>query len=569
MHTPSPTAGTRPPFSCALRSSLRLSAGCSILVLVVISIGLEPTLLAGGAPEPDGPRPVRVDHGRVEGRVRREVRSRIALEGRVVAIVTVRPEAAHPDSARPDILRPDTDCPNSTQPAAARASERVADRVAERLRQVGGSRLRYRCRWVPCVVVDLWEPAACDALDALDGVLSVEEDERGEGALLQSTGYIGADRVHDLGLLGDGITVAVLDTGIDTDHPSFEGAIVHQYHFLGQGKDVGPGAEDDHGHGSHVAGIIASRGIGAPLGIAPGASVVAVKVLDDQNAGWLSDWAAGLDHVISLVEAGTQIDVVNMSLVSNAVYEGSCDNRSPALAAACSEARRRGLVLFAASGNNSSAVGMTVPACYTSTISVGSVLDTAPDSISSFTNRNDILDLLAPGQGISSVAMGGGSRVASGTSQASPHAAAVACILRQLDRSISPEEIREVLRQTGRPLLDARTELVFPILDAAAATEAVGGAAASSPFVRADCSPDGVVDIADPVATLLYLFQGGAAPPCLDACDSDDDGRIDISDAILTLGYLFLGGAPPPEPFPACGLDPSESTMGCVESPCG
>jgi hypothetical protein len=92
--------------------------------------------------------------------------------------------------------------------------------------------------------------------------------------------------------------------------------------------------------------------------------------------------------------------------------------------------------------------------------------------------------------------------------------------------------------------------------------------AAGPVYIRGDCSPDRVINITDPVRLLSYLFVTPGAPPCLEACDADGSGVLNITDAVFTLGYLFLGGQPLPPPGPACGTDPSPSSLGCVTSSC-
>ncbi len=86
-----------------------------------------------------------------------------------------------------------------------------------------------------------------------------------------------------------------------------------------------------------------------------------------------------------------------------------------------------------------------------------------------------------------------------------------------------------------------------------------------NPFVRGDCNSDGgLVNIADGIAVLQYLFQGGAAPSCLDACDLDDNGQIGVGDAVGVFNYQFAGGAPPAAPFPDAGIDPTTGDgIGC------
>ena len=78
-------------------------------------------------------------------------------------------------------------------------------------------------------------------------------------------------------------------------------------------------------------------------------------------------------------------------------------------------------------------------------------------------------------------------------------------------------------------------------------------------FIRADSNGDGAVDISDALAALFYLFGQSAAPACLDALDADDGGTINIADVVLVLGYLFENGGPPAAPFPAPGIDPTDT----------
>jgi hypothetical protein len=85
------------------------------------------------------------------------------------------------------------------------------------------------------------------------------------------------------------------------------------------------------------------------------------------------------------------------------------------------------------------------------------------------------------------------------------------------------------------------------------------------PFLRGDFNADGVVDIADPLSLLSFLFMGtGPYPICMDAGDVDDGGSLELTDAVLLLLYLFLGGEPPAHPYPQPGPDPSDDTLGCL-----
>src|SRR5690606_15048740 len=80
-------------------------------------------------------------------------------------------------------------------------------------------------------------------------------------------------------------------------------------------------------------------------------------------------------------------------------------------------------------------------------------------------------------------------------------------------------------------------------------------------FIRADSDANGTIDLTDAIFTLLHLFQGGQAPPCVDAADSNDDGGVDLSDPVHTLLFLFASGAEPPPPWPEPGIDPTPDDL--------
>lgn len=346
---------------------------------------------------------------------------------------------------------------------------------SELLRRLGdlAPEVRYRYRSSAHLLVVIRRAAELEAIAADPGVASVELDLAGGGGLLESLAAIRADAAQELGSSGIGTVVAVLDSGVDTDHPDFEGRVLHEKRFIEQGLIIDDDAEDGHGHGTHVAGIIGSAGTVAPTGVAPEAGLVVVKVLDDGNRGWISDWTAGVEHVVELELAGDlRIDAINMSLVSHQQYLEVCDSSRYPFASACEDAAELGMSLFAASGNTTSSTRMSMPACLGSVISVGSVLDTSPDEISEFTSRNALLDLLAPGELITSSGVGGGTASMVGTSQASPHATGLALLLRERIPDLPPGEVLHLLRSTGATVVDTETAEVHRRVDAVAALNA-------------------------------------------------------------------------------------------------
>jgi hypothetical protein len=97
-------------------------------------------------------------------------------------------------------------------------------------------------------------------------------------------------------------------------------------------------------------------------------------------------------------------------------------------------------------------------------------------------------------------------------------------------------------------------------------------AAAAGPpsFLRGDAAPDGQLNISDPIAVLVHLFEDPSPPSCTEAEDFDDSGTVDLTDVVGLLDYLFLGGVAPAAPFPGCGADPTADGLGCGAYPaCG
>jgi hypothetical protein len=287
-------------------------------------------------------------------------------------------------------------------------------------------------------------------------------DGRGQAACAESVPFINADDVHALGFKGGGVTVAVLDTGIDTDHADLSDHIAYgAYHFLNQGGDTGPGAEDNNGHGTNVAGIITSKGTVAPVGVAPNASILPIKVLGANGGGWVSDWAAGVDYVIDPNDPNFPDDyhtyIINMSLATDARYTSCpCDNADASttlLQNAILAAKNSCTVTFAASGNWDNCDRMGAPGCVSAATAVAAVYDanygrepdsglyyfnpyyvcyddaTAGDQICCFSDRSDCNALAAPGRYIKSTGMGGGTSTYTGTSQATPHCSGVAALV--------------------------------------------------------------------------------------------------------------------------------------------
>ncbi|WP_158708694.1 S8 family serine peptidase [Streptomyces bikiniensis] len=331
--------------------------------------------------------------------------------------------------------------------------------------------------------------AGLEELNAKPGVISVTEDVAVKPALNESTAKIGGDQTVAAGKTGAGTAVAILDTGVAVDHPFLSGRVKAEACFSdndpiagssslcpdGSPAQEGPGSADadsgpcatsgvDCSHGTHVAGIAAGNGAGlsgAPrYGVAPGADVIAVQVFskfDSEDvcgaglspcvASFTSSQAKGLEKVLALKKAGTDIVAANMSL-GGGRWTTACDQdlRKPVVDAL----RAAGVATVVAAGNNGYTDAVSAPGCISSAITVGSTTD--EDQLSSFTNRGPLLDLLAPGTSIVSSVPGGGYRTKNGTSMAAPHVAGALAVLRQTYPDLGIGQLEALLKSNGKAI---------------------------------------------------------------------------------------------------------------------
>lgn len=236
--------------------------------------------------------------------------------------------------------------------------------------------------------------------------------------------------------LASEVTVAILDTGLDLDHPDLN--VVGGKRFFLNGRRVvsDDNYDDDNGHGTHVGGTVGARdnGIGV-VGTAPGVGLYGVKVLGADGSGYVSVIVAGIDHITSLSSDGdpnNHVHVANMSL-------GGSYNK--ALNDAVEGAIDKGIVFVVAAGNNADNAANYSPASAENAITVSAFADSdgAPggtgsstsfgkdDHFASFSNNGSLIDICAPGVSILST-YPGGYAVSSGTSMAAPHVAGAAAL---------------------------------------------------------------------------------------------------------------------------------------------
>ena len=243
--------------------------------------------------------------------------------------------------------------------------------------------------------------------------------------------------------------IAILDSGIHTSHSDLN--IYHQKTFV-SGTSSG---NDDNGHGTHVAGIAAAKdnSIGV-VGVAPGAKLWAIKVLDRNGSGALSTIIKGIDYIR---QYASQIEVANLSL--------GCECKSSAFDTAINNAVKAGITFVVAAGNSGKDASTFSPANNPNVIAVSAIGDsdgkcggTGPstgsgrdDTLASFSNYGSVVDLAAPGTKIYSTYKGNSYSTMSGTSMASPHVAGAAALYEASHPGASHSEVRKAVLSNGSP----------------------------------------------------------------------------------------------------------------------
>ena len=314
------------------------------------------------------------------------------------------------------------------------------------------------------------------ALTDVEEIEYIWLDEPVHICLDRSVPAIGVPEVWAAGYRGAGVKVAIVDTGIDPDHPDLAGRVAGGESF------VGGDYRDENGHGTHVAGIIAGSGAasgGRYRGVAPEATLYVARVLDRDGSGAMSGVMAGVEWA---VDQGVQ--VINLSLGG----AGSSDGQD-ALSLTCNAAVAQGIVVCVAAGNaGPGAKTIGAPGAAADVITVGAV--DRQDAVARFSARGptadgrDKPDVCFPGVGIVSTRAAGLSpgepvdehyTAISGTSMATPHASGVAALLLQAVPTLTPAEVKRALMDTALDLGEARTAQGTGRARAALAFKAVKG----------------------------------------------------------------------------------------------
>ena len=359
----------------------------------------------------------------------------------------------------------------------------IADVGARVLSGLSGTwhRVIHRYETVPFLALEL-DPDALILLGQLAGMVSeVHADEELRASLAESVPLVRANAAQAVGFGGGGKTVAIIDSGIDTSHPFLAGRVVEEACYSSSGhcpdgstQQLGPGSGvpcsfSGCDHGTHVAGIVAGNG-GDSFGVAPSALLMAVRAASRSTSCpsspspcatfFPSDVMKALERIFFL-RATYSFAVVNISL-GGPVQSGACDSNP--MKPLIDNLRSAGIATAIASGNDGSAGGLSVPACISTAVSVGSTDDgsegTAPDRVSSFSNSSPLLSLLAPGRWIRSSIPGGGFESKQGTSMATPHVAGTFAILKQASPTADVAQLVNILQGIGLAVVDPRNGLI-------------------------------------------------------------------------------------------------------------
>jgi subtilisin len=211
---------------------------------------------------------------------------------------------------------------------------------------------------------------------------------------------------------GEGVIVAVIDTGCDLEHQDLKHSLVDGYNFIGRNKSP----IDDNGHGTHVAGTISAennkKGI---VGVAPKAKIMPIKCLDQNGTGDLKYICEG---ILFAADNGAHIITMSLGTSTGSMLLRQCINY----------AIEKGCVFFCAAGNSGNKSELMYPAKYTDTISIGSISNDFRISKFSCSSGSE-LDFLAPGENVISCVPNNSYANMSGTSMANPFAAGCAALL--------------------------------------------------------------------------------------------------------------------------------------------
>lgn len=334
-------------------------------------------------------------------------------------------------------------------------------------------------------------------------------------------GRIGGAFAHAGAHRGAGVRVAVIDTGIDYNHPDLNANYAGGWDFVNDDNDPW----DDDGHGTHVAGTIAAEddGYGA-VGVAPDVRLYALKVLDANGSGSFSDVIAAVEWCID-----EGIHITNNSY-------GSSGNPGSIVKSAFDRAAAAGILMVAAAGNSGTSSGTTdsveYPARFSSVLAVAAT--TSSDARASFSSTGPDVEIAAPGQAIYSTIPDNRYASWSGTSMACPHVVGAAAVLFGAGVT-DASDLRFLLSASAQDLGAAGLDTHFGngLIDLVAALSAVSAPPAPDPDPGSDPTPSGLVGAYD----VEYAQFGGKRnnKSIAIAVHVLDDGGLPVPDAVVSV----------------------------------
>jgi subtilisin family serine protease len=364
----------------------------------------------------------------------------------------------------------------------------TSNAMTEAVQMAGTYRIRYAANTDPA--------AAAESLASVPGVDYAEPNVYRETCITPNDpdyplqwglNHINCPAAWDRTTGSPNIVVAVIDTGIDLDHPELSGLLVQGrdlvdlgpnptpppgWHFEGDFDNADPDPQDEVGHGTHVAGTIAcasNNNVGV-AGVTWNCRLMPVRVLARivrNSDGKVSGTGSGAD-----IAAGIRWAVDHGARVLNLSLGGDIDTQVERDAIAYAIAQ--GAVVCAAMGNGFNDGNPTsFPAAYPDVIAVGAIDQS--DHKAGFSQTGPHIDVVAPGVGIRSTVWNDGYDTKQGTSMATPHVAGVAALILSCNPQLTATQVGEIIRQTARPLRDNAADPVpnnvygFGCVDAAAA----------------------------------------------------------------------------------------------------
>jgi subtilisin family serine protease len=395
--------------------------------------------------------------------------------------------------------------------------------------------------------------AGLDYLVSLPEVAVIEEDKIAVALSSQGIPLMNASTVRS-SYDGSGVSVAIVDTGIDYTHSKLGGGGFPNSKVIG-GFDFGDSDTnpmDCQGHGTSVAGIAAgtlSSGPGDYVGgVAHNSKLYALKIVTGCSIyASFSTIAAAWDWAVSHKndDPNNPILVINTSFGGD-MYTSACDSLQVALATAANNAVANGITLFSASGNNGYTNAINAPACVSNSLSVGAVYDaniggwifpdvpctdssTDADQVTCYSNSANFLDILAPSHFAYTTAVGGGYTSTApgfgGTSAASPYAAGAAAILQSYAKTTTgfyytPTDVKSRLVNSGDPITDSKNGITKPRVNLG---NAIGGSSSGDTFTIYN-QGSGTLTITNMQACASWMTLNPTSPPSFDIAPGGSQG---------------------------------------------